>query len=608
MKKRIVLAVFLAVCLVLAALLLASCDEGETADDPAVGDLPAGGDTSPKQTITGVTFVGAEVTYDGTEHTIEVSGTIPAGVSVSYTNHKATNAGTYDATATLSGEGYETLTLMAKLTVKKAVITGITFEGKSVTENGTEHSILIAGMLPTGVSVEYQDNSGTAQGTYHAVATLSGDNYETLVLYADLKIKPNLLNVAADVIGDVLTVPDVWEFIPESLALDNLGYASAPTTDFSGGFVPVSSIPKRFVGKQMNVVYDALNNTQSMLAALRVAYGSAEAITTLYQSFINQNPNDYAEYTDTTGSVRFKITLDGGDYKLLLDIGTADLELSYNTETGVCCGRIQLTDSNVLKYEMGEDYLKVSCSILGLSLHQLEFARENDTVVGTLYEYLGTEGTNLKTSAMIVIDECCTSIISNKRESDDLAVNGAVEIYSNETGELIGMHVKESGTGDKSYDTKWFALTAFTGFESVKMVAEQNVLNSHTVYINGNSNSIKTKTVSWVDLSRRFDIEMKTVYIYVWDAAKESYEKREIEIPMLFIQSEYVESFGADFFEKNEGRGVTATPVMKLSTLFASYVAESYVELLPAYVDMKELMPYADIVAYIGQKDAFFEE
>ena len=76
---------------------------------------------------------------------------------------------------------------------------------------------------------------------------------------------------------------------------------------------------------------------------------------------------------------------------------------------------------------------------------------------------------------------------------------------------------------------------------------------------------------------------------------------------MLFIQSDYVESFSEDFFDVNEGCGVDTAPTMRLSTLFATYVAQSYVELLPAYLENKDLVPYDSIVAYIGEKNAFFE-
>lgn len=561
---------------------------------------------TPKKDITGITFEDSEVTYNGTEHSILVSGTLPTGVGVTYSNHKATDAGSYAAVATLTGEGYNTLTLSATLTVKKATVSGITFSDKTVVENGAEQSILIEGTLPLGVTVTYENNVGLRQGTYNATATLTGKNYETVQLTAVLTVKPDLTMLAGRVVESLLTVPDIWEFLPQSLLLENLGYVQAPSADFASGFVPVENIPVRVVGKQLNVVYDTLYETEALLSYLRTVMASAEVITTLYQNFINQNPDDFAEFTDTTGDFRFHIKLSDGNYLLLVELGTVNLELAYNAEESIGTGRIQLSDTNVLKYEMGEDHLKVAVSVAGISLTQLEFVRTDGVVVGYLYEYLGTESKNLKTSALVRIDESYTTIISNKRESDDLTVEGDVEIYSNATGELIGTQIKET-VGTREYDTKWLPLCAVNGFESIKVLPQQNGLNADTVYINGSDTAIETMIVSLLNPSRRFDIEMKTVYIYVFDIQKEKYQKQKIEIPMLFVQSEQFESFTEDFFEKNEDCGMNEMPTFTFTGAVHAYISGIYGELLPAYLEIKELVSYSSIVADIGEKNAFFE-
>ena len=49
----------------------------------------------------GVTLPDLTVTYNGSEHTVEVVGSLPAGATVTYTGNKATNAGTYTASAKL---------------------------------------------------------------------------------------------------------------------------------------------------------------------------------------------------------------------------------------------------------------------------------------------------------------------------------------------------------------------------------------------------------------------------------------------------------------------------------------------------------------------------
>ncbi len=83
-----------------------------------------GGETTTTQAkidITGVTFDDVSYTADGSEKSILVKGTISQGVSVVYTNNKATNVGTYNATAMLSGNGYNTLELTATLKIKASL-------------------------------------------------------------------------------------------------------------------------------------------------------------------------------------------------------------------------------------------------------------------------------------------------------------------------------------------------------------------------------------------------------------------------------------------------------------------------------------------------------
>src|SRR5690606_5722619 len=67
-------------------------------------------------------------------------------------------------------------------------ITGITLRDASFTYDGTAQSLVIAGTLPEGVSVTYGNNSRTEVGTQQVTATISGENYETLVLTAELTV------------------------------------------------------------------------------------------------------------------------------------------------------------------------------------------------------------------------------------------------------------------------------------------------------------------------------------------------------------------------------------------------------------------------------------
>ena len=178
---------------------------------------------------------------------------MPDGVSVVYENNTATDAGTYTAKAVISGENYNTLTLTCTLTVDSMHLTGITFPDRSFTYDGTEKKVEIEGELPDGVSVVYENNTATDVGTYTAKAVISGKNYNTLTLYATLKIRENFSGMATKILKNLLQIPDVEQFLPVGLKMENIAY-SGNELDFSE-FVNIASIPDCGIGKQLHVMY-----------------------------------------------------------------------------------------------------------------------------------------------------------------------------------------------------------------------------------------------------------------------------------------------------------------------------------------------------------------
>ena len=142
----------------------------------------------------GITFSDLTVDYNGQEQEIRVTGELPLDASVSYTNNKGTNAGTYKATAVISMEGYNTLTLNATLKINKIALDAIVFENGSFEYDEKEHAISVTGNIPSGVSVSYTGgengkNGATNVGSYEITATVMGDNYITLVLKATLTVR-----------------------------------------------------------------------------------------------------------------------------------------------------------------------------------------------------------------------------------------------------------------------------------------------------------------------------------------------------------------------------------------------------------------------------------
>ena len=170
-----------------------------TPDDPTpdnpTPDNPTPDDPAPELLdFTGITFPAVSVTYDGEEHSARISGTLPEGARVTYTDADATDAGSYTATAKLTCEGYNDKTLTTTITIARADIVGVTFDGKTVEYDTAEHTLAVVGNVPSGVTVKYTCGGepftfASAVGTYRVVATLNGKNYNTLTLEATLTVK-----------------------------------------------------------------------------------------------------------------------------------------------------------------------------------------------------------------------------------------------------------------------------------------------------------------------------------------------------------------------------------------------------------------------------------
>src|SRR5690606_37634566 len=138
--------------------------------------------------ITGVTLADGSFAYDGTAKSLAVSGALPAGTTVSYTNNSRTAVGSQAVMATISGDNYEPLEVTATLVVIPAGITGVPLADGSFAYDGTAKSLGVSGALPAGTTVSYTNNSRTVVGGQAVMATISGDNYDPLELTATLAV------------------------------------------------------------------------------------------------------------------------------------------------------------------------------------------------------------------------------------------------------------------------------------------------------------------------------------------------------------------------------------------------------------------------------------
>ncbi len=579
----------------------------ECEDEDENGECDVCG-TEMKLDITGVTLTDKSFVYDGTEKSLVVSGSLPQTVTVTYTNNKATDAGTYNVTALLRGEGYNDLTLTATLTVTKADITGISAEeNQSVACDGEAKLPEISGTLPSGVTAKFYfnnvlDSDGVSEvGVYSVKIVFSGKNYNEKILNVTLTIKEktSLAGLANTVISSFGSVPDAWSFFPESFKPENRVTTLTSPIDYSS-FVDIDDIPYNGMGKQLNMVYGVMNKMDTALDYVNTVYGAMNVVKGLYSTFLDGNPEDYQSFTGNAGPFAFTITLDGSVYNMVASVGPVEVLITSDTENETYGARVQLTATTVLKYEVEENSLKVAVNVLGSASMLLEFTRDEDVVTGTVYEFLTVAGLDLvSTSAMIHIDDTYTTLIGTKGDFLPLSDGRNCEIYKNDTGEYVGAKVREVESV-LIYNTYWFPLINVDGINNIKMIEQNNgELNPFTVYINGSSSFVSTVRSKFGLGSRHFDIEFKSMYYFTYNEAEESYESIELLVPMIFIQQDNLADFEEEFYNENKAAVPGGVSLEVVSTDFAE-IEYAYTTLLPAYDEIKSSITINDVKTYCG--------
>lgn len=127
-----------------------------------------------RATLTGLTFVNKDFVYDGATKSLQLGGTLPAGVAVVYQNNDKINAGSYEVTANIvETQNYFGTSLKANLLIRKATQT-ITFTAPEVLRRDVGK-----------VALDVKSNSGlavTLSVDDPMVATVSGTDLEVLRL------------------------------------------------------------------------------------------------------------------------------------------------------------------------------------------------------------------------------------------------------------------------------------------------------------------------------------------------------------------------------------------------------------------------------------------
>ena len=253
--------------------------------------------------LSGITFGGLTMTYDGSSHKIEISGTLPEGVSVVYsvagqTATEFTNAGTYEynASFTHSNPNYNaiTTTKAATLKIEQADYPDadrIKFENKTVTHTGGAQSIE-AMDVPAGVTVTYVYN-GTEQSAPFEFTDLNESGYEVTAKFAHTN--PNYKAIANKTATLVISAKPTYN--EEGLVFAATGAEGS--------------------GNSFTATYDPTVTVEIVLTGSVVDKDGAEVTVTPEYGYFKKVNGEWTECTaaDLKGA---------GEYKIVVGISTGD--------------------------------------------------------------------------------------------------------------------------------------------------------------------------------------------------------------------------------------------------------------------------------------------
>lgn len=379
------------------------CGGGGTNDGNNAGNGNNNGQTELTD-ITGISFNDVTATYDGQEHKAEISGTLPEGVTCIYTcdgkeGNSAVNAGTYSVAANLSGEGYNSKTLTAKLTINKAEITGVTLTADTVEYDEKPHSITVVGNVPVGVTCTYTYNGEvlnevTDTGEYTVVATLTGDNYITKELTAVLKITSTEEQLYSLVVGNKVYFQNPLDknylYVYDGTELNKVASDEAQYLTSDGSTIYYSSN-----GLFSNTI-KSLNTATDKSSAF---YSANASHLTTDGTYIYYAINNLVNYNDTNGIYKYKIGAEADEVatKLSTDkasyLNVVDSYIYYanGSEKGVLKKistsggtPTQITEDNVSDIVANGNYLYFNVRTLtGSAIHRYSISGNTITKITT---------------------------------------------------------------------------------------------------------------------------------------------------------------------------------------------------------------------------------
>ena len=396
-----------------------------------------------------------------------------------------------------------------------------------------------------------------------------------------------------------------YYYIPEAMRMDysaNLVDPDDIITDYSGS-VRISDITYGF-GEQWYMVLDNLHQTNAFFNVLSVVETLSTTSITAFNNYFDKNPANTAHHEFTTGIYNVTIDFDGEIIYYVLDYTTnvpvfgeqtIQIALAMYVETGDRVVRIQAGDANALTYTVTENSYEFAIKYLGVRRALFTIERTDDGITGTINEFLGVGSAMISSAADFYITDDYVSVVGNKASGMVLFTGYICELYSTETGKMCGYEVKET-LSKVEYDTLWFLLSDIGGLTSIRYQEETDSTDA-AFFVNGSSTAWKAKKNI---LTRRFDIEFRTQYVYSYDPSTDEYTVHEIQVPMLFVQEDNFDTLIDDVQSTNKINISVEVAEADLTKVMSDYDA-----LIPVFIERKDLITPEIIVAYIGEKITF---
>ena len=379
--------------------------------------------------------------YDGTPHSIYVTGDIPDGVTVSYKNNEQVEVGHYIVEAYLSDSSnkYNPLSLSAQLTILKGDLS-TTLSDTTVPYDGKAHNVGVVGNIPDGVNVTYSQKDIVDVGSYD-ITVLFNDTlgrYNDLTLTAKLTILPKDTNVRYEASEFTYTGDEFEHKIKGDLPSDvTVSYSNNKATNagtyqsvatFGGNYLNYGlpeKITSSFVIKKADLSGVVFNDST-------ITYDGSKHMIRV------SNIDDFSEnfiityFTDNADQEGF---VNAGAYVINLLITDKNNNYNdYSSSAKLTINKAKMTDNVVLHGNtFNYDEKPHSLLVSGLENNEIHVTYQNNeqTEIGTYEVYAQFSSLNYE-----VIDDLHATMIIQENIDKALSFENKTIAFDNENHEF----------------------------------------------------------------------------------------------------------------------------------------------------------------------------